>query len=115
MDPCSIFEMLIVAMLEINSANINIHTTLILGCGIFLIFSRFIFLQISDITAVIYLHPNIIHIGTNNKLEFVEEVKLEFVCDIANVKTVLKNLREVHPYEEPAIDIVPILNESVFN
>ena len=55
------------------------------------------------------------HIGTNNKLEFVEEVKLEFVCDIANVKTVLKNLREVHPYEEPAIDIVPILDESVFN
>ena len=55
------------------------------------------------------------YIGENNKLEFVEEEKLEVVCDANNVKKVISKLREVHPYEEPAIDIIPLLNEEDFN
>lgn len=55
------------------------------------------------------------YIGEKNKLEFVEEEKLEFVCDIDKVKFVVSKLREVHPYEEPAIDIVPLIDESYFN
>lgn len=54
------------------------------------------------------------YIGEKNNLEFVEEEKLEVVCDIENVKNVIKKLREVHPYEEPAIDIVPLLDEDFF-
>lgn len=54
------------------------------------------------------------YIGKNNKLEFVEEEKLEFVCDIDKVKNVLSKLRKVHPYEEPAIDIIPLLDEKNF-
>ena len=52
------------------------------------------------------------YIGEKNKLEFVEEEKLEAVCDIKIVKKVLKKLREVHPYEEPGIDIIPLINEE---
>ena len=52
------------------------------------------------------------YIGENNKLEFVEEEKLEARCDINIVKRVLKKLREVHPYEEPAIDIIPLIDEE---
>lgn len=55
------------------------------------------------------------YIGTKEKLEFLEEDKLEVVCDISKVKAVLKHLRNAHPYEEPAIDIIPLLDESVFN
>lgn len=55
------------------------------------------------------------YIGENNKLEFVEEEKLEFVCDIDKVKKVISRLREVHPYEEPAIDIIPLIDEEYFN
>ena len=55
------------------------------------------------------------YIGENNKLEFVEEEKLEFVCDIDKVKIVISKLREVHPYEEPAIDIVPLIDEKNFD
>lgn len=55
------------------------------------------------------------YIGENNKLEFVEEEKLEVVCDINNVKRVISKLREVHPYEEPAIDIIPLLDENTFD
>ena len=52
------------------------------------------------------------YIGENNKLEFVEEEKLEVICDIKKVKQVIRKLREIHPYEEPAIDIIPLINEE---
>lgn len=54
-------------------------------------------------------------IGKKNKMEFVEEEKLEVVCDVPNVRKVIKKLREVHPYEEPAIDIIPLVDEKDFN
>ena len=54
------------------------------------------------------------YIGESNKLEFVEEEKLEVVCDVDIVKKVITKLREVHPYEEPAIDIIPLIDEDVF-
>ncbi len=52
------------------------------------------------------------YIGEKNKLEFVEEEKLEAICDIDIVKKVLKKIREIHPYEEPGIDIIPLINEE---
>lgn len=55
------------------------------------------------------------YIGENNKLEFVDEEKLEVICNIENVKKVIQELRKVHPYEEPAIDIIPLLDEENFN
>ena len=55
------------------------------------------------------------YIGEKGKIEFVEEEKLEVVCDVNKVKKVVSILREVHPYEEPAIDIIPLLDEESFN
>ena len=52
------------------------------------------------------------YIGENNKLEYVEEDKLEVICDIQKAKHVITELRKVHPYEEPAIDIVPLIDEN---
>lgn len=52
------------------------------------------------------------YIGERNKLEVVNEEKLEVRCDIGIVKNVLKRLRDVHPYEEPAIDIIPLIDEE---
>ena len=54
------------------------------------------------------------YIGKNNNLEFVEEETLEFICDVDKVKKVLTELRKVHPYEEPAIDIFPLIDEKNF-
>ena len=54
------------------------------------------------------------YIGKINQLEYVDECKLEFVCDVQNVKNVISALRKAHPYEEPAIDIIPLLDESNF-
>ena len=55
------------------------------------------------------------YIGERNNLEFVKEEKLEVVCSVNIVKSVISKLREVHPYEEPAIDIVPLINENFFD
>ena len=55
------------------------------------------------------------YIGEANKLQGIEEDKLEVVCDVNKVKKVIKKLREIHPYEEPAIDIIPLLEENDFN
>lgn len=52
------------------------------------------------------------YIGKKNNLEFVDEERLEVVCDIKIAKNVISKLRETHPYEEPAIDIIPLLDES---
>lgn len=52
------------------------------------------------------------YIGEKNKLEIVKEKKIEVQCDINKVKEVLRILREVHPYEEPYIDIIPLIDED---
>ena len=54
------------------------------------------------------------YIGEKNKLNSVEEEKMEVVCDVDKVKRAILKLREAHPYEEPAIDIVPLLDEEMF-
>lgn len=52
------------------------------------------------------------YIGENGKLEIVEEDRLEVICDIKKAKYVIAELRKAHPYEEPAIDIVPLIDEN---
>lgn len=54
------------------------------------------------------------YIGSKNKLEFVEEEKLEVVCNIEKVKNVILKIKEIHPYEEPGIDIIPLIDERTF-
>jgi len=54
------------------------------------------------------------YIGNKNELEFVEEIKLEVVCDIEKVGEVLEIIKKVHPYEEPGIDIIPLLSPEDF-
>lgn len=52
------------------------------------------------------------YIGEKNKIEYVNEEKIEVICDIDLVKKVLKKIREVHPYEEPGIEIIPLIDEE---
>ena len=54
------------------------------------------------------------HLGEKNQLDFVEEEKLETICEVENVKKVISKLREIHPYEEPIIEIIPLLDEKLF-
>lgn len=54
-------------------------------------------------------HP---FIGKNASLEMVNEYRLEVLCDINNVKEVLKKMREFHPYEDVSVDIIPLIDEN---
>lgn len=37
---------------------------------------------------------------------------IEVICDRATAKQVITTLRAAHPYEEPMVDIVPLLSEE---
>ncbi|WP_250657711.1 YqfO family protein [Alkalimarinus coralli] len=45
-------------------------------------------------------------IGEVGSLERVSEFKVEMVCEKQSVKSVVLALRQAHPYEEPAFDVV---------
>lgn len=51
-------------------------------------------------------------IGQVGQLEEVEEEKIETVCPKEILPEVLKAVLAAHPYEEPAIDIYPLLNHQ---
>jgi hypothetical protein len=53
------------------------------------------------------------HIGTPNKLAVVEEEQISVNCDLADAKHIITALRTTHPYEEPLIDIVPLIDENI--
>lgn len=46
--------------------------------------------------------------GSVGKLEEVDEIKLEFTCEEAKLKTVVDIIRNIHPYEEVSINILPL-------
>lgn len=52
------------------------------------------------------------HIGTANKLEAVEEERIEVVCERTKAKAVIEAMRQAHPYEEVAFDIYPLISEE---
>ncbi len=47
-------------------------------------------------------------IGEVGKLEEVSEERIETVCEGDKLDGILKAIKEVHPYEEPATDVYPI-------
>ena len=45
------------------------------------------------------------HIGTQDRVETVSELRIEMVCDEGVITDVVAALRSSHPYEEPAYDV----------
>lgn len=52
------------------------------------------------------------YVGEAGKVEEVEEERIEFICEEAHLEPTLKEIMRVHPYEEPAMDIFPLLNNK---
>lgn len=60
-----------------------------------------------------YFKPNATakpHIGETNKIEAVDEVVIEFLCEKEQLPILKEILKKNHPYEEAAMDIFPLLN-----
>lgn len=51
-------------------------------------------------------------IGESGKVEEVEEEKIETICAQEIAQNVIDAVIAVHPYEEPAIDVYPLLNHK---
>lgn len=49
------------------------------------------------------------YIGTPGEISVEDEVHLKFICRKEDLSEVLKTIDKVHPYEEPAVDVVPQL------
>ena len=47
------------------------------------------------------------------KIERVEEVKIEVLVNSFDVNKVIAAMKKVHPYEEVAYDVYPLVNENV--
>lgn len=43
------------------------------------------------------------------KIERVREVKIEFICPKSKASKIIKAIKKVHPYEEVAMDVFPLL------
>lgn len=53
------------------------------------------------------------YIGRVGERESVQESRFELLISKADLQPALKSLRKAHPYEEPAFDIIPLLNEGL--
>ena len=54
------------------------------------------------------------YLGFENKLCEVLENKIEIICIEEDLKKVIEAIKEVHPYDEPLVTIIPILNTEMF-
>ena len=45
--------------------------------------------------------------GRVGEITVADEMRLKFVCRKEDVERVLSKIEEVHPYEEPAVDVTP--------
>jgi hypothetical protein len=50
------------------------------------------------------------HIGVVGKFEQVEEEKIEITCDEKIMEDVIAAIKRVHPYEEIAMDVWPLID-----
>lgn len=50
------------------------------------------------------------HIGQANKLEAVDEERIEVACQKEQAAQIIEVIKKVHPYEEVVIDIYPMLS-----
>ncbi|MDR1404820.1 MAG: hypothetical protein LBJ20_04570 [Candidatus Methanoplasma sp.] len=49
------------------------------------------------------------YIGKTGEIVREEELRIDFAVRAEDLRNVIKAIRNVHPYEEPCIDIVPML------
>ena len=52
--------------------------------------------------------------GTVGKIEVADEMRIEFVVKEKDVRNAVEAIVRVHPYEEPAIDIIPMFGWKGF-
>jgi hypothetical protein len=52
------------------------------------------------------------HVDAVGELNRVPEIRIETFCNRGQAKGVVQAIRAVHPYEEPVIYVIPLLDEA---
>ena len=55
------------------------------------------------------------YIGSVGELSLEPELKVEVTIRAENLEKTLSAIREVHPYEEPVINVLPLLSTGIMN
>ena len=55
------------------------------------------------------------YIGSIGELSLEPELKVEVTIRAENLEKTLSAIREVHPYEEPVINVLPLLSTGIMN
>lgn len=50
--------------------------------------------------------------GKSGVIEKIAEERIETICPKSELKRALIAVKKAHPYEEPAVDVYPLLNEG---
>ena len=53
------------------------------------------------------------YIGEKNKISEEKELKVEVTCKTAKIDETIKAIKKVHPYEEPVINVIPLLKVGI--
>ena len=53
------------------------------------------------------------HSGRIGEVSSADEIKVEFVCRAERAGEAVQLIRRLHPYEEPLILVIPLLNDEV--
>lgn len=55
-------------------------------------------------------------VGKKGRYEMVEEVRLEMICEQQDLDNIVNAVYEIHPYEEPACEIYPVIvKDTILN
>ena len=50
--------------------------------------------------------------GRKGQVNTMPEIRIETFCDRAQARSVVAAIRQAHPYEEPVIHLIPLLDEA---
>ena len=50
------------------------------------------------------------HLGAVGEINAVDEWRIETFCDLDKAKAVVQGIRAAHPYEEPVVYVMPLMN-----
>ncbi|MBQ7561248.1 MAG: hypothetical protein IJS99_05400 [Synergistaceae bacterium] len=53
------------------------------------------------------------YIGEANILSTESEIKVEVTCKIKDLDSIIQAVKKIHPYEEPVINVIPLLRISL--
>ena len=53
------------------------------------------------------------YIGSQNILSTENEIKVEVTCRIKDLDSIIPTIKKIHPYEEPVINVIPLLRTAL--